>query len=127
CRKRSFEMRMRTIGICTLATMLAAGGAASLGAVAGPGDVGEAHPLRMLLSGQIGRLLTLRSEVNLTAYQREQIHGIVKSHKQELVTAMKPVAEKRRALRDATIAEHPDEAAIRTAASDLGKAIGDAA
>ncbi len=40
---------------------------------------------------------------------------------------LKPVAEKRRALRDATLAENPNEATIRDAADELGKAIGDAA
>jgi Spy/CpxP family protein refolding chaperone len=59
--------------------------------------------------------------------QREQIRGIVKSHRREIAAVLRPVADKRRALRDATLAENANEAAIRTAADELGKAIGDAA
>ena len=81
----------------------------------------------MLVSGQFGRLLTLRSELGITTEQREQIRGIVKSHRQEIAAVLKPVAEKRRALRDATLAENPNDAAIHAAANELGKAIGDAA
>jgi periplasmic protein CpxP/Spy len=122
-------MKFGMIGACVLATVLAGGaGVSGLAANGSLGDdVPEARPLRMLVSGQFGRLLTLRSELGITTDQREQIRGIVKSHRQELATALKPVAEKRRALRDATLAENPDDAAIHAAADELGKAIGDAA
>jgi Spy/CpxP family protein refolding chaperone len=88
---------------------------------------GEGGPLRALMSGQVGRLLTLRSELDLTTEQKESIHKIVESHRQEIRDVIKPVVEKRRALRDATIATTPDEKAIRAAASDLGNALGNAA
>jgi Spy/CpxP family protein refolding chaperone len=117
------------IGVCLVA-MLLAGGVGMTGiAAAGPlgDDVPEVRSLRMLVSGQFGRLLALRSELDVSAEQRAEIRGVVKSHKQELAAALKPVAEKRRALRDATLAEHPEEAKIRAAADELGKAIGDAA
>lgn len=122
-------MKFGMIGTCLLATVLAAGGSVSGLAAGGPlgDDVPEARPLRMLVSGQFGRLLTLRSELGITADEREQIRGIVKSHRQELANVLKPMAEKRRALRDATLAEHPNEATIHAAAGELVKAIGDAA
>lgn len=122
-------MKFGTIGVCLLATVFAGGAGLTGLATAAPlgHDVPEARPLRMLVSGQFGRLLTLRSELGISSEQREEIRGIVKSHKQELAAALKPVAEKRRALRDATLAENANEAAIRTAADELGKAIGDAA
>jgi Spy/CpxP family protein refolding chaperone len=90
-------------------------------------DMPEARPLRMLMSGQFGHLLALRSELDITTEQRTQIREIVRSHRQELATVLKPVAEKRRALRDATLADSRNEAAIRAAADELGNAIGDAA
>jgi Spy/CpxP family protein refolding chaperone len=71
--------------------------------------------------------MTLRSELDVTAEQRDAIRKIVQSHRSEIVEVAKPIVEKRRALRDATLAKEPNEAAIRTAANDLGKAIGDAA
>lgn len=120
-------MKMRTIGICTLAMILAAGAATTASAAPPAGRYDEARPLRTFLSGQFGRLLTLRSDLGLSDEQRDEIRQIVKSHKQEIVTVMKPVAEKRRALRAATLADHPDEHAIRAAANDLGTALGDAA
>ena len=122
-------MKFGTIGVCLLATALAGGVGVSGLAAGGPlgDDVHAAGPLRMLVSGQFGRLLTLRSELGITTEQREQIRGIVKSHRQEIAAALKPVADKRRALRDATLAEDANEATIHAAADELGKAIGDAA
>jgi Spy/CpxP family protein refolding chaperone len=72
-------------------------------------------------------MLTLRSELQLTDEQREQIKTIVQSHKQEIVTVAKPVVAKHRTLRDAVLADSADEKAIRSAADDLGHSIGDAA
>ena len=122
-------MKFGMIGACLLATVLAGGAGVSGLAATGPlgDDVPEARPLGMLMSGQFGRLLTLRSELGITTEQREQIRGIVKNHRQEIASVLKPVAEKRRALRDATLAENASEATIHAAANELGKAIGDAA
>src|SRR5476651_2009959 len=112
-------MTKRMIGVCLLSAAVAGGLGAAGRAADGWGGHGEGGPLRALMSGQVGRLLTLRSELDLTAEQKESIHKIVASHKQEIRDVMKPVVEKRRALRDATIATNPDEKAIRAAASDL--------
>lgn len=122
-------MKIGTIGICLLAMVLAGGAGMTGLAAAGPlgDDVPEARPLRMLVSGQFGRLLALRSELDATAEQRDKIRAILKSHKAEIASALRPVAEKRRALREATLAENANEATIRAAADELGKAIGDAA
>jgi Spy/CpxP family protein refolding chaperone len=121
-------MTKRMIGMCLISAALVGGVAAAGQAATGRGHShGEGGPLRALMSGQFGRLLTLRSELDLTTEQKESIHKIVANHRQEIVTVMKPVAEKRRALREATIATNPDEKAIRAAASDLGNAMGDAA
>jgi Spy/CpxP family protein refolding chaperone len=122
-------MKLIALGLCTSVGLIASGMAMTGLAATGPlaDDMPLARPVRMLASGQFGRLLALRSELELTEQQRGEIREIVKSHRQEIVTVFKPLAEKRRALRDVTISEHADEAAIRAAAADLGKAIGDAA
>lgn len=122
-------MKFGMIGTLVLATVLAGGAGVSGLAASGPlgDDVPEARPLRMLVGGQFGRLLALRSELDVTSEQLEQIRGVVKSHRQEIAAVLKPVAEKRRALRDATLAENANEAAIHAAADELGKVIGDAA
>lgn len=122
-------MKLGTIGICLFAAVLAGSVGATGLAAAGPlgDDVPEARPLRMLVSGQFGRWLTLRSELNITAEQRDKIRAIVKRHQAELASSLRPVAEQRRALRDATLAENANEAAIRSAADELGKAMGEAA
>lgn len=101
-----------------------------LGAAAAPRTLSTdtaGHPLRAFIQGQLGRFLTLRSELDVTGEQREAIRQIVESHRGEIATVAKPIVEKRRALRDATLAKEPNETAIRAAANDLGKAIGDAA
>lgn len=81
-------MKFGMIGTLLLATVLAGGAGVSGLAASGPlgDDVPEARPLRMLVSGQFGRLLALRSELDVTAEQRTQIREIVKSHRQELPT-----------------------------------------
>jgi Spy/CpxP family protein refolding chaperone len=124
---KEVPMKMRTIGICTLVLVLTTGGALSATAAPPAGGHAEARPMRTFLSGQFGRLLALRADLQLTDEQRDQIHQIVQSHKQEIATVMKPVVEKRRALRAATSADEPNDQAIRTAANELGQALGDAA
>jgi protein CpxP len=129
-------MKLGLLGACVAsaalvvgvgATVIAAPGGARGVGVGAAADGAAGRPMRMLMSGQFGRLLTLRSELQLTDAQREQIKQILQSHRDEIRSAAKPVAEKRRAMRDAALAETPDESAIRTAADELGKAIGDAA
>jgi len=80
-----------------------------------------------MILGNLGRLMVLRSEVNLTDQQREKIKEVVTAHKSEILTEAKAVVEKRTVLRNAVLTEKPDEAAIRKAAEDLGREIGNAA
>ncbi|MGN6370645.1 MAG: Spy/CpxP family protein refolding chaperone [Phycisphaerae bacterium] len=82
-------------------------------------------PLANFIRATLGRLTTLRAELDLTDAQKQQLRQIVQSHKSEIIAAMKPVIEKRRALHDAILAETTDEKAIRAAADDLGHSLGD--
>jgi len=84
-------------------------------------------PLGRLVMGHVGRLLVLRSELNLTDDQRQQIAGVVKAHRSEILTVAKPIADARRALRNEVMAEKPDEKKIREAAGKLGETLGEAA
>ena len=83
-------------------------------------------PLGRLVTGSIGRLLVLRSELNLTAEQKQQVRDVLVSHRKEIAATVKSVHDKRTALRDAVLSGSADEAAIRAKANDLGAAIGDA-
>ena len=121
------------IGACIFAAVAAVGlGAKAAMADGAPAAVAQAdepghRPLRNFINGQIGRLMTLRSEMDLTPEQRRQIKTIVQSHRKEIADVAKPLIEKHRALRDATLAPTMDEKAIRAAAEEMGKSIGDAA
>jgi Spy/CpxP family protein refolding chaperone len=84
-------------------------------------------PLGRLVAGNLGRLMTLRAELNLTDQQRAQIREVLMAHRTEIAAQAKNVWEKRQALRNAAMADGSNEAAIRHAADELGKAAGDAA
>jgi Spy/CpxP family protein refolding chaperone len=84
-------------------------------------------PLARTISGCIGRLMVLRSELNVTAQQQAQIRDVLKSHRSQIAVTVQSVREKRTALRDAVLSGKADEAQIRTAANELGSAIADAA
>jgi Spy/CpxP family protein refolding chaperone len=71
--------------------------------------------------------MVLRSELNLTDAQKAKIKDTVAAKKPEIARVAQGVWEKRTALADAVLADRPDEQAIRKAADELGKAIGDAA
>lgn len=111
-------------------------GVALLWSLSGVGEAAGAGGLRLamanrpagrLVSEVVGRLLILRSQLNVTEEQREKVETIVKSHRDEIGPLAKFLVAKGRALRAAVTADTPDEQTIRRAADDLGKAIGDAA
>ncbi len=85
------------------------------------------RPLARFMRARFGSFMALRGELNLTDDQKTQVRQIVKSHRVEIVPAARDVVTKGRALRQAVVADKPDEAAIRAAADALGKSIGDAA
>jgi Spy/CpxP family protein refolding chaperone len=124
---KEIAMKTWSIGAYALAGLLAVG--SGVGAYAAPGLGGEDGPhwLRTFMGGQLGRMMTLRAELGVTGEQRTEIRKIVESHRSEIAAVAKPIVEKRRALREAALAANSDEAAIRAAANDFGKAIGDAA
>lgn len=84
-------------------------------------------PLGRLITGDIGRLMTLRSDANVTDEQRQKVRAVLTSHKAEIGNVAKDLVAKRRALREATRSETRDEGAIRKAGEDLGRSIGNAA
>jgi Spy/CpxP family protein refolding chaperone len=124
-------MNTRTIGMVFFLALAVVGLSASSWAAepAAKGDVESLSqtPLAKLITGNIGRFLVLRSELGITADQKKKIIGIVKSRRDEIRPVVNSVLEKRRALRDAVLNKPGDETAIRGAANEMGKAIGDAA
>lgn len=69
----------------------------------------------------------ISDRLDLSDSQRDQIKGVLKSHKDEILQEMRDVRSARLALRRAIDSSPADEAAIRGKASELGKAEGDAA
>jgi Spy/CpxP family protein refolding chaperone len=84
-------------------------------------------PFGRMVIGNIGRLLVLRSELNVTDEQRKNIAAEIKSHKNDFGPLAKDIFARRQALREAVLNKPGDEKAIMAAANDLGKAIGNAA
>jgi Spy/CpxP family protein refolding chaperone len=84
-------------------------------------------PIGRLVSGNLGRLMTLRSELGVTPEQRAEIREVLVEHRSRIAATVQAVREKRLVLRDAVLADQPDEGKIRQAAADLGSALGDAA
>ena len=74
-----------------------------------------------------GRVLVLRSELDVTAEQRAQIRATVLEHAPDLVETAQGVVQEWRTLGDAVLAEEIDEKAIRKSAAEFGATIGDAA
>ena len=83
-------------------------------------------PLKNVVSGCIGRALVLKSELNITAEQKAKIRDVLVRHKARIAETVKAVGERHVALRNAVLTGK-DEATIRAAADELGKAISDAA
>lgn len=121
-------MKRRVLLASVVALALVTGVAAAYGSGA-PGFGGRlAHtPIGKMIGGCIGRIMVLRSELNVTDEQRAQIREVLVSHRPAIAETVKSVRDKRVALRNAVLSGKADEAEIRAAADDLGKAIADAA
>ena len=121
-------MRKSLLLTSFLGTALLAGGLGAAASNHGPmnGRFGQS-PIGRLIMARMGRAMTLKAELNLTDQQRDAIKETLATHKQELAAAVKPAVNAHRALRDRVLADSADDAAIRKAADDLGKRIGDAA
>ena len=82
-------------------------------------------PLGRLVTASLGRLLVLRSELELTPEQRSQIRDVLISHRAQIAQTVKSVRDKRVVLRDAVLQGQSDEQ-IRAAAAELGTQIAEA-
>lgn len=87
----------------------------------------QTSPLGRLIHGQIGRLMVLKAELGLLPEQRMRIMAIVCREMPDLLRDLEKVWNRRNALRNAVLADNPNEAAIRDAAREMGAAIGDMA
>ena len=84
------------------------------------------RPLVKLILGRLERAQSLGDELKLSDAQRQAIRSVLLSCRAELAAAIKPVVMQGRVLRQAVSTEPTDEAAIRSAANELGKRLGDA-
>lgn len=122
--KRVGLVVLGVLGICSVAWAATPPAAPSFG----PGAMRLANtPLGQLITGSIGRLMVLRSDLALTEVQRMQIRELVMQHRAEIAATVKSVRDSRTELRDTVLRGDADEATIKAAADKLGAAIGDAA
>ena len=84
-------------------------------------------PLGRMCRSHVGRMMTLRAELDLTEEQHEALRQLLHDHKEEIEPVAKEMVKSKRALRDAVLSEDADEREIREAAADLSDALGDAA
>jgi Spy/CpxP family protein refolding chaperone len=83
-------------------------------------------PRRAEKKGVAPNLMQLLRRLDLTNEQAEQIKEILKTNKEKAQAAQKTIVEARKALNEAVL-KGANEAAIRDAATALGKTLGDAA
>jgi len=121
-RRKTWAWIMVGVGVLALGGTVAA----SAGLGEAPGKLWQT-PLGKLVTGNLGRWMTLRSEINLTAQQRSKIRDVALAHRAELAPLVQEAYAKRVDLRKAVLAEQADEAAIRKAAEELGKSLGNVA
>jgi Spy/CpxP family protein refolding chaperone len=120
-------MHRRTLIVLVLIGAVAATAAAAPEAAKKHGHRLAHTPLGRLITGNIGRLMVLRSELNLSDEQRSKIREILVSHKQEIAKNAKAVWEKRNALRNEVLAPGTDESKIRNKATEMTEAVANAA
>lgn len=84
-------------------------------------------PLGRLFMGKMGRLMVLRSEMNLTEDQHGQLKKIMLENRKDVGPHLGKIAMSLRGLRDAVLADEPNEANIRKAAEVHANAVADAA
>ncbi len=89
----------------------------------GSRDSKLAKEIRTAMVGNIGRLMVLRSELNIIDEQKTKIRETIKDHHKNFGAMRKNIAESRRALRQ-SVTSGDDEEVIRKAADEVGKAIG---
>ncbi|MEZ6045933.1 MAG: Spy/CpxP family protein refolding chaperone [Planctomycetaceae bacterium] len=82
---------------------------------------------RKMMAGNIGRWMVLRSEVDLSDDQRQELKKIVKNNRPEIKSKVGSLVEARMALVDQVLAENATDEEIKAAADKLGAAIGEAA
>ncbi len=115
------------LSLLSLGAAAVAGQAASAARIGGwqPGSSGR--PPGALIRQRLARLRVLKDDLALSDRQRQDIKETLKAHRRELVPLIRAVADRRDDVREAVLAENPDEQAIRSAAESLGQAIGDLA
>jgi len=115
--------------ICVVCSLMATVSITAWGVESGALSLNEGlfnGSLKRLIVGHVGRLLVLKSQLDVTEEQKMKAGAIVKRHLNEIVPAVKSVLEKRQALRQAVMKEKPNEKEIRAAAESLGKTMADA-
>ncbi len=119
--------RMALATVLTVALVLASATAWCGRPATGDLKGGILHgPVKQLISGHVGRLLVLKSQIGITDEQKDKIAAVLQKHLDKIVPAATTLLEKRQALREAILKQPADEKAIRAAAQDLTGSVADA-
>ncbi|MFG0247403.1 MAG: Spy/CpxP family protein refolding chaperone [Phycisphaeraceae bacterium JB051] len=122
-------MSKRTLWIMAIALSIAGIGATAWAqtGVINSGQSWRNLPIGRLIQGQIGRLMTLRAQLNLSDEQRSEIRSIVQTQQPQISKLLNQLVEQRRSLRDQAMMPTPDEQAIQKTAEQMSKTITEAA
>jgi Spy/CpxP family protein refolding chaperone len=91
------------------------------------GGGGHERPGMRFMKDRLGKAGELAKELNLTDDQKKKMKEAAEPYRETMHGQVKKVMESRQALRAAVTADNASETAIRSAATELGKAAGDAA
>lgn len=119
------KMVIALVGVAALACLTGAAAVRAAPPVLGRMMAGACpadRPLGRLIMGQIGRLLVLHSEMNVTPEQKAQIRAVIQSHKPEITDAVKALVAAKRNLREQVTVDKPDNKAIQAASDRQGEA-----
>ena len=89
----------------------------------GQWDARHQGPLQMLVQGEIGRLMTLRSDLDISNEQREEIRTIVTGYREDFAPLVREMVWQRQVLRNAVLAESANTTDIKQQVTALGETI----
>ncbi len=84
-------------------------------------------PVARMIHAKMQRMRKLRQDLHITEQQKQLLAAMVQEHRAEIKAQARELVARRRALREAVLADKIDETAIRTAAGNLSQSIGNAA
>lgn len=79
--------------------------------------------IRKMMMGNMGRLMALRSELDVTKEQREQLHGVMKNHRSSMHEKFGNVMKARKELQSQIMLGEATEDSIKASADQIAEAV----